>query len=203
MAKFQRITRVTTKTGDRGTTVRIGGACVPKDHPAIQVLGDLDELNSALGVARAAGLPKTLDARVTEIQIDLFVVGSDVLAPPDIEAPRVNQEMVARLEKWTDEYRRTLPPLQEFVLPGGTEAGARLHLARAICRRAERSLAAFLKTEAHSDWLMPYVNRLSDTLFVMARHVNRVSGGAEESARFSEREKRAKMRERRARPPSG
>lgn len=165
----------------------MGGDRVPKDHPAITALGDIDELNSALGFARAAPLPRSLDVRLADIQNDLFIVGSDIIASQDHEIPRVTPEMVEKLEIWIAEWNRRLPELREFVLPGGNEAGARLHLARAICRRAERSVAALLKTEHHSEFLLPFLNRLSDALFVMARYANKLAKQREHSARFSRR----------------
>jgi cob(I)alamin adenosyltransferase len=194
MAVFQRISRVTTKSGDRGMTARGAGERVRKDHPAICVLGELDELNCAIGLARAVDLPERVDARLAEIQNDLFIVGADVLTSADRSAPRVTPEMVAKLEKWIEGWNRGLPPLKEFVLPGGTEGGARLHLARAMCRRSERALAGLLAVETRSPCVLPYLNRLSDALFVMARYTNLKGKSKEESARFSDREERAKRR---------
>ncbi|MHA2621490.1 MAG: cob(I)yrinic acid a,c-diamide adenosyltransferase [bacterium JZ-2024 1] len=191
MAKARRITRVTTRSGDFGMTSRGRTGRVPKNHPAICALGDLDELNSAIGWARATGLPDAFDHCLATIQNDLFIVGADVLAPLDQDAPRVTPEMVTRLEEWIQEKNAQLPALTEFVLPGGTEPGARLHLVRAICRRAERTIAHLLAREKHSQFVLPYMNRLSDLLFVMARFANQVGKAKETEAHFSRRHGRA------------
>jgi cob(I)alamin adenosyltransferase len=165
-----RLTRIYTRGGDRGETSLGDGSRVPKTDPRIVATGDVDELNSAIGLAIAAdGAPRELLAR---IQNELFDLGADVSVPPRAEARerlRVTQEQVDRLEAECDEANADLQPLRSFVLPGGTEAAARLFLARAICRRAERSA---LRLENLDPLVPTYLNRLSDLLFILARAAN-------------------------------
>lgn len=175
--------KIYTKTGDAGMTGLLSDARVPKDHARIEAYGNVDELNASLGVARSSGLEPGLDRVVTRIQEDLFVLGS-ALADPDPNGPFhtvVQDGQILALESFIDEIEATLPRLTDFILPGGTAAAARLHLARTICRRAERGLVA-LSHEPGEDVppsLIVYLNRLSDLLFVMARAANERAGVAD------------------------
>ena len=174
--------KIYTKTGDDGTTGLFGGGRLPKPHPRIEAYGTVDETNSFLGVSRShignreALAP--LDDIAAQIQRDLFVLGADLATPLDAKAtvPRIEDTHVARLENWIDALQDTLPPLKHFILPGGSEAAAALHVARAICRRAERSVVALMEQEALSPTAAMYLNRLSDLLFTMARYANNQLG---------------------------
>lgn len=175
-----RITRVYTKTGDAGTTGLAGGQRVPKDDRRIEAYGTVDELNSLVGVAVAALTDPELRAQLEQVQHHLFDVGGDLcvldedkrrfgMAPfPDDRTPWLE----AILDRAADE----LPPLEEFVLPGGEAAAGHLHVARAVCRRAERLCVALARGEPVTPSIVPYLNRLSDALFVMARLVNHRAG---------------------------
>jgi cob(I)alamin adenosyltransferase len=164
-----RLTKIYTRGGDRGETSLGDGSRVPKNDPRIVAAGDVDELNSAIGWALAAdGAPRKQLAR---IQNELFDLGADVAVPPGARGQRlrVTQEQVDRLEAECDATNEPLEPLRSFVLPGGSELAARLFLARAICRRAERSV---LRVEGVSLLVPVYLNRLSDLLFILARAAN-------------------------------
>lgn len=170
--------KIYTRTGDQGTTGLIGGARVPKDDPRIDAYGIVDELNAVLGVVRAAGLPPETDAEITLVQNDLFALGAD-LADPRPDAPgrmRVDPARVPALEKWIDTMESRLPALRNFILPGGSPAGAALHLARTVARRAERAIVTLKQTHPSCVDAVVYVNRLADALFVAARYVNHVAG---------------------------
>lgn len=175
--------KVYTRGGDRGETQLFGGRKVRKNDARLESCGAVDELNAALGVARAAQLDSDLDAELAEIQSALFDLGGE-LATPDVEEreargqslPRVRDESVAELEHWIDRLDEELVPLRNFVLPGGSLAAAQLHHARTICRRAERRVVALAGDEAIAPVLIRYLNRLSDLLFTMARAVNRRAG---------------------------
>ena len=175
-----RITRVYTRTGDDGTTGLGGGQRVPKDAPRIEAYGTVDELNSVLGVALAVGVNDTVAAALRTIQNDLFHLGSDLCILEEDKAkrpvPRIEERHVVALEQLMDRLSEELPPLENFVLPGGCPGAAHLHVARTVCRRAERLLVALARTEAIGPWTVKYVNRLSDALFVMARHENKRRG---------------------------
>jgi cob(I)alamin adenosyltransferase len=175
--------KIYTKTGDRGDTGLFGGPRVKKDAPRIETYGTVDELNSVLGVARAMGLDADTDQLVGRIQNELFALGAQ-LATPDPAAHRtalVGREQIAALETAIDRFEAGLEPLAQFILPGGTPAAAQLHLARTVCRRAERRLVTLIEQSAEpvSIDLLVYLNRLSDLLFVMARAVNRAAGSAD------------------------
>ncbi|MCC6740428.1 MAG: cob(I)yrinic acid a,c-diamide adenosyltransferase [Planctomycetia bacterium] len=173
--------KIYTRTGDLGMTGLIGGARVPKDDLRIESYGQVDELNAVLGAARAAGTPPDTDAELGRIQNDLFALGAD-LADPRPDAPgrmRVDAARVPALEKWIDAMEAGLPPLRNFILPGGSPAGSLLHVARTIARRAERAVVALARAHAEYAPAVVYVNRLADALFVAARHVNRVAGAPE------------------------
>jgi cob(I)alamin adenosyltransferase len=171
--------KIYTKTGDQGDTGLFGGPRVSKDAPRIEAYGTVDELNSVLGVARAAGLDSEFDALLSRIQSDLFALGAQ-LATPDPAAHRttlVGLDQIAALEQAIDRFEMRLEPLKQFILPGGTPAAAQLHLARTVCRRAERRLVTLMRQSAEAIAIEPlvYLNRLSDLLFVMARAVNRAA----------------------------
>jgi cob(I)alamin adenosyltransferase len=175
-----RITKVYTRVGDDGTT-RLGtGKQVPKDALRIEAYGDVDELNSQIGVALAAGLSEPLGDALSRIQNELFHLGSDLCVPEEdkkkLQVPKIGQDHVDALEKLIDELSEGLGPLENFILPGGTIGAAQLHVARTVCRRAERRVVALSRKEAVSEHVRKYLNRLSDALFVMAREVNRATG---------------------------
>lgn len=177
--------KIYTRTGDSGETALFGGGRVPKNHLRVEAYGEVDELNAALGFAlvtiEAAG-GSSLVERLRTVQEDLFSIGAH-LATPDAEnssagkhLPALPSQRVAEMERWIDEMDSRLPPLKNFILPGGTEAAARLHLARAVCRRAERrTLGLTLESPVDSGIIM-YLNRLSDLLFTLARDANREAG---------------------------
>jgi cob(I)alamin adenosyltransferase len=178
-----RINRVYTRAGDDGTTALVGGQRVPKDSLRIEAYGTIDELNSVIGVAIAAGASSRLAEPLAVIQQVLFNLGSRLaLDPTDagrIELPKVTAEHVARLETLIDEWNDTLPDLKSFVLPGGSVASAQLHVARTVCRRAERVILALHREQPVEPEVIAYVNRLSDLLFVAARAENADKGEAE------------------------
>jgi cob(I)alamin adenosyltransferase len=167
-----RLTRVYTRTGDGGETSLGDGTRVNKTDSLIAAIGSLDELNAALGLALAAELPERLRSPLERIQNELFDLGAD-LSVPLTESPRerlrIGPERVELLERLCDELNAGLEPLRSFVLPGGGEAGARLHLARAVCRRAEREALAAAGEREQSPLVAVYLNRLSDLLFIFAR----------------------------------
>jgi cob(I)alamin adenosyltransferase len=170
--------KIYTKTGDTGSTGLIGGARVSKDDPRIDAYGLVDELNATLGLARAAHPPADTDAELDRIQNDLFVLGADLAdpRPPGPGQMRVDPARAAALEKWIDGMEAGLAPLRNFILPGGSPAGAALHLSRTVARRAERAVVALAKTHPNCANAVIYLNRLADALFVAARHVNRIAG---------------------------
>lgn len=172
-------TRIYTKTGDDGTTGLFGGERVMKDASRIEAYGTVDELNSLLGLARSFGdLAPRHDGILGTIQEQLFVLGADLATPisptsTKFSIPRVIHDDVVCLEAWIDELEEGLPPLKHFILPGGSRAGAALHYARTVARRAERRLVSLAQTEPEiGDAPLHYLNRLSDLLFVLARAVN-------------------------------
>lgn len=167
MAK--RLTKIVTRTGDNGTTGLGDGTRVGKDSPRIEVLGNLDELNSAIGCVLAEALPDIVRDTLAPVQNDLFDLGGEVCIPG---RSALWDAHVERLESRIESLREPLPPLRDFVFPGGSRAGAMCHLARAICRRAERSLVALRAHETVSDLSVKYLNRLSDLLFLAARTIN-------------------------------
>ncbi len=182
-----RITKVYTKTGDAGQTSLVSGARVSKADLRVCGYGDVDELNSLLGVTRTFPLDKELEALLGRLQHELFTLGADLATPSGTPVPRVDEELVTRLEQTIDQYLAELEPLREFILPGGSQAGAMLHLARTVARRAERSVVALMEREAVNEHALRYLNRLSDLLFVLARAANRRAGTSEQSAQFSQR----------------
>lgn len=183
-----RISRVTTKTGDQGETSLADGRRVAKSSLRIAAMGEVDELNSLLGVVRTKQHTEKIVALIEKLQHHLFILGAD-LATPQSEAVtwsvrRIADGEVAEVEAATEELNAELPPLKEFILPGGSLAGALLHLARAVARRAERAAAAVSAAEPLNPLALVYLNRLSDLLFVLARQVNRDASVPESSARF-------------------
>jgi cob(I)alamin adenosyltransferase len=171
-----RLTRIVTRTGDDGTTGLGDGSRVGKDAPRIEVMGNLDELNSALGCVLAEPLPESVHAALRAIQNDLFDLGGEVCIPG---RSALWDAHVAELDRRIETLGENLAPLREFVLPGGTRAAAACHLARAVCRRAERSLVALGRVESVSPLSLQYLNRLSDLLFFAARRINVDSGTPE------------------------
>ncbi|MGQ9547472.1 MAG: cob(I)yrinic acid a,c-diamide adenosyltransferase [Roseiflexus sp.] len=169
--------KIYTRTGDEGETGLWGGLRVPKDAPRVQAYGTVDECNAAIGVARAAGVGAELDAPLARVQNDLFVVGADLATLGEAASiPRIDQEAVQALEQAIDALEARLEPLRQFILPGGSLAAAYLHLARTICRRAERWVVALSHSEPVNPQVTVYLNRLSDLLFVAARFANANTG---------------------------
>jgi cob(I)alamin adenosyltransferase len=175
--------KIYTKTGDAGDTSLFDGTRVSKTDPRVVAYGDVDELQACLGVARAAALPADLDEMCVTVQRDLFALGARLADPSHKIAKRVekiviNDDSVARLERWIDALDTEIPQLRHFILSDGSAAGAALHLARTVCRRAERSILA-LGQDAVEPVVIVYVNRLSDLLFTMARAANHRAGSPE------------------------
>ncbi|HEY3247992.1 MAG TPA: cob(I)yrinic acid a,c-diamide adenosyltransferase [bacterium] len=171
------MTRIYTRAGDRGETGLIGGSRVPKDHPRVVAYGEVDELNSYLGVV-IAGLedPETASLLRT-VQHRLFDVGAELATPnPSAESASVTPDQVAVLERAIDGVEEALPGLREFILPGGTPTAAALHVARSVARRAERHVVTLARGEPINPQIVPYLNRLSDLLFVLARAANHRAG---------------------------
>lgn len=171
--------KIYTKTGDDGTTGLIGGSRVPKSDPRIECYGTVDELNAVVGLAAVmAGSP--LLEQLRQVQAELFVIGSHLATPPGIRQeaalPALTDETIRRLETEIDQAEATLPPLRNFILPGGGELAARLHVARTVCRRAERLVSGHSPQGPTGMRIMEYLNRLSDWLFVQARAANRAAG---------------------------
>ena len=165
-----RLSKIVTRTGDGGTTGLDDGSRVPKDSARVAALGDLDELNSALGCVLAEHLPEPVHDALAAVQNDLFDLGGEVSIPGRVALQAIHVE---RLDACVEALNAGLSPLKEFVLPGGDRAAAACHLARAICRRAERSLVALARDGGVSPLALQYLNRLSDVLFVSARVINR------------------------------
>ena len=183
-----RITKVYTRTGDRGETALVGGRRVPKDSPRIIAYGAVDELNSILGIVRALAAKQSSPAteRLIELlqrlQNELFDLGSELATPPDAEYEgmwHVSEAEVRALERSMDECQKALEILKSFVLPGGGVLGAFLHQARTVCRRAEIEILELSRTERLNPFVLRYVNRLSDLLFVLARWIAKQTGEAE------------------------
>jgi len=187
-----RITRVYTRSGDAGETSLVDGSRVSKADPRVAAYGDVDELNSLLGIARVGLANQQLNDALGKIQNELFIVGADLASPMEIQVPRVEEGHIAEMEQLIDLLLEELEPLREFILPGGAQLGAALHLARAVSRRAERSVVALAAQSAINQQALIYLNRLSDLLFVMARVANKRYGAKEESANFSQRGKKDK-----------
>jgi cob(I)alamin adenosyltransferase len=168
-----RLSRIVTRTGDDGTTGLGDGSRVGKDAARVEVMGNIDELNSAIGVVRAEELPAIVEGILAAVQNDLFDLGGEICIPGRAALWDAHlHEIDLRIEQ----LREPLPPLREFVLPGGTRAAAACQVARAVCRRAERSLVALRRAESVSPLSIQYMNRLSDLLFLAARAINAAAG---------------------------
>jgi cob(I)alamin adenosyltransferase len=168
-----RLSKIYTRTGDDGTTGLGDGTRVTKDHPRVEAFGTVDELNSVLGLLLAETLPEDIRAALTDIQHDLFDLGGELSVPG---RAAISDARVTELEHALDHLNAALAPLKEFILPGGSRAAALAHLARTVCRRAERHVVTLAKVEVLSPTVIRYLNRLSDLLFVMARTLNRAAG---------------------------
>jgi cob(I)alamin adenosyltransferase len=175
-----RLTKIYTRAGDQGSTSLGGGRRAPKDAPRIAAYGTVDELNACLGAALASGLTARVAAELARVQNELFHLGADLCTPEEDKerypGPRLEARHVAQLEATMDELTAQLGPLENFVLPGGAPGAALLHVARTVCRRAEREVVALARAEAVGEQVLPYLNRLSDALFVLARGENRERG---------------------------
>lgn len=169
----KRLTKIVTRTGDGGTTGLADGSRLPKDALRIETMGAVDELNSSLGVLLAEDLPQAVRACLTDVQHDLFDLGGELSIPGHAV---MTEAHAARLEALLDGFNAALPALREFVLPGGSRAASLAHVARTVCRRAERRLVTLSRQEAIAPALLHYLNRLSDLLFVLARVLNRHAG---------------------------
>jgi cob(I)alamin adenosyltransferase len=176
-----RLTRIYTRAGDTGETSLGDGSRVRKTDPRIEAYGTVDELNAVIGVALARGLPEELRPWLEEIQNELFDLGADLSVPLEDERERlrVTEAQVERLEGLCDRVNERLEPLRSFVLPGGSEAAALLHVARTVCRRAERRAAALAETSELNPAALAYLNRLSDLFFILARAANAEGGSPE------------------------
>jgi cob(I)alamin adenosyltransferase len=171
-----RLTRIYTRTGDQGSTGLSDGSRTGKDHLRIEAIGDIDELNCVLGLLLSHQLPIDIRHSLSEIQQTLFDIGGELSMPG---AETLGEEPVGQLEQQLEMYNATLTPLREFILPGSTEASARCHLARAVCRRAERHVVALSRSEAVNPRALAYLNRLSDLLFVISRVLTHLGNGRE------------------------
>ena len=168
-----RLTRIYTRTGDAGTTGLASGSRVAKDSPRIEAIGAVDELNSALGALLSEPLPDAMRDSLSNVQNDLFDLGGELSVPGHAIMSKAHIE---RLERELDRFNAALPPLKDFILPGGTRAAALAHVARTVCRRAERRVVTLSRKQKTAPALITYLNRLSDLLFVLARSLNRVTG---------------------------
>ncbi|MCX6133336.1 MAG: cob(I)yrinic acid a,c-diamide adenosyltransferase [Ignavibacteriales bacterium] len=171
--------KIYTTTGDGGETSLFGGRRVPKDALRIEAYGTVDELNSALGVARAWKPAKDIDGILGSLQNDLFVLGADLATPAEkrnVLIERIQQEHITQIERIIDTVEALLKPLSSFILPGGTHVAAQLHLARTICRRAERFVVKLSREEPLDPHAIVFLNRVSDLLFILARYANQVDG---------------------------
>ncbi len=171
-----RLSKIVTRTGDTGTTGLGDGSRVPKDSARIEAIGAVDELNSVIGLVLADPLPEGVQSLLTDVQHDLFDLGGELSIPG---YATVTAEHIERLENAVELYNDELPPLKEFILPGGIRAAALAHVARTVCRRAERAVVALAGVESVSQESRTYLNRLSDLMFVLARALNRAAGSTD------------------------
>ena len=172
-----RLTKIYTRTGDKGDTGLVGGKRISKDSPRLWAYGTVDELNSAIGLARALKADRKTDATLARIQNELFDLGAELATPVGLS--RIGLRHITALEKLMDELNAKLGPLKEFILPAGSPAAAQLHVARTVCRRAERFCVRLTREEQIGEFVVPYLNRLSDALFVLARWANKQQGVGE------------------------
>ena len=172
-----RLTKIYTRTGDDGSTGLGDGNRVPKDSPRVEAYGAVDELNSSVGVILACDIPPSVDRCLTDVQHALFDLGGELCMP---EAKIMTPALVERLETALDQFNADLPPLKDFILPGGTSSAAACHVARAVCRRAERRTWTLADQEMVNRHSLEYLNRLSDLLFVLARVLARGEGANEQ-----------------------
>ncbi len=177
--------KIYTKTGDDGDTGLFGGGRVAKDHPRVEAYGEVDELNATIGLARSIEMMPRIDEVLAPVQRDLFALGA-LLATPDpakmweqLEKARISDARIAQLEQAIDDGEQELEPLKSFILPGGTPKAAALHVARTVCRRAERAVIHLQRDTELPQIVVVYLNRLSDLLFVLARVANRRAGAGE------------------------
>ena len=177
--------KIYTRRGDGGETGLFGGGRRSKDDIRVEAYGNVDELNSVLGVALATAVSEPTRTRLAEIQTDLFAIGAHLATPPqppdrpEPSLPELPEGRIAEMESWIDESDEEVPPLKNFVLPGGSEAAAQLHVARTVCRRAERRVVTLVAEEVIHAAIVPYLNRLSDYLFAAARLENHRSGAGD------------------------
>jgi cob(I)alamin adenosyltransferase len=178
-----RLTKIYTRQGDDGTTFLGSKMNVAKDAQRVTTYGTVDELNSTIGVAISQGLSDPLNEMLSTIQNELFHLGAELSFPEEEDSeydiPRIESRHVDKLEKIIDELNELVGPLDNFILPGGAPTAASLHVARTVCRRTEREVVTLARKEVVSNYVLPYLNRLSDALFVMARFENRQNGIAE------------------------
>jgi cob(I)alamin adenosyltransferase len=181
--------KIYTKTGDKGETALYGGTRVSKASARVEAYGTIDELNSFMGFAKTEIKDEQVLTQLTKIQFDLFTVGSESATPADKLtlsngksrlALMISDIEIEELENWMDQFEKELEPLQYFILPGGGKSGTSLHICRTVCRRAERSLVFLNESEEVRPELIKYLNRLSDYLFVLSRHVSKLHGESEE-----------------------
>jgi cob(I)alamin adenosyltransferase len=171
-----RLSKIATRTGDDGTTGLGDGTRVRKDDARVAAMGEVDELNSQIGVLLNEPLPADVQDALIAVQHDLFDLGGEICIPGHTV---IGDAHLARLDGWLAHYNADLPPLEEFILPGGTRAAALAHVCRTVCRRAERAIVTLGAGQALADAPRRYVNRLSDLLFVLARVLNRAGGGSD------------------------
>ena len=179
--------KIYTKTGDKGETGLFGGGRVPKDHPRVSAYGEVDELNSFLGLARATEPMPRIDEILLSIQRDLLAVGALLATPNPVKMrehlakARIDEKRIRELEQAIDAADLELEPLKAFIIPGGSQKAATLHACRTVCRRAERAVVAMQESESIPELAIVYLNRLSDLLFTLARLASRLAGVAEET----------------------
>jgi cob(I)alamin adenosyltransferase len=177
--------KIYTRTGDDGDTGLFGGGRVPKDHRRVAAYGAVDELNAVIGVARTFEPVAFEDGLLQDIQRDLFAIGGQLASPDPAKVAKalmkaaLSEERVTELERAIDSAESSLAPLKGFILPGGTPKAAALHLARTVCRRAERCVVTLSREASLAPTILPYLNRLSDLLFVLARRANATGGRAD------------------------
>lgn len=189
-----RISKVVTKTGDKGDTALIGGERVSKGSLRVNAYGEVDELNSVLGLAVAHLNDAGCIDLLQRVQHKLFTVGADLASPDGVKVPRVSEEHIEELEEMLDGLMDELPPLEEFILPGGGPGGATLHLARTVARRCERTVVLLNEQIEVNELTIVYLNRLSDFLFVLARVANKRESHPETLADFSKRKERRQQK---------